>query len=57
MMEQPEHLDWGGVHGEALRKALRRLPGVFDAALLPQVAFSGSFLLLMKPHESVRDAV
>ena len=37
-MEQPEQLDWDGVHGEALRAALQRLPGVFHAALLPQVA-------------------
>ena len=36
-MEQPEHLDWDGVHGEALRTALQQLPGVFDAALLPKV--------------------
>ena len=39
MMEQPEHFSWDGVHGEALRTALRQFPGVLEAALLPQVAF------------------
>lgn len=45
MVEQPEHLDWDGVHGEALRTALRQLPGVFDAALLPQVTLPSTSLL------------
>lgn len=48
LTEQPEHLDWDGVHGEALRMALRRLPGVFDAALLPMVASPSSSVLQVK---------
>ena len=66
MMEQPEHLSWDGVHGEALRTALRQFPGVFEAALLPQVGFpevSFSALLLVscyrkpKAPEFMRDIV